>query len=219
MRGWDPKGWARCPVCVQAKLILWQQGRGALWSGVRERHPVLVVEQPCTVEQGPTLRARHRQLSEVQHPSLAPVLGAGWSERAGVGQLLLERVPGVPVASIPFSVCEEVLLGALEQLAGALAACHRRGLALGSVQPGRVLFSRRPETTLVLTGAAPQGSEAEDLAGLARVCRELSEGEVLSRPLQLLLAAIARGQISAEQARRSASAMRGQGVRVLKRAS
>ncbi len=205
-------------MCVQAKLILWQQGPSALWSGVKDQRPVLVVEQACGIAHGPALRTRHRLLSEVQHPSLARVLGAGWSERAGISNLLLERVPGVPVAAIPFSVTEEVLLGALEQLAGAIAACHRRGLALGSVHSGRVLLSRRPETTLVLTGAAPHGSEEQDLAGIAKVCRELAHQEVLSKPLQLLLGALERGQISAEHARRSASAMRGQVVPELRKA-
>lgn len=196
-------------MCVQAKLILWQQGCNTLWSGVQDQQPVLVVEQASLVTQGPALRDRHSQLSEVQHPCLAPVLGAGWSDRAGVSRLLLERVPGVPVASVPFTIGEEDLLGALEQLAGALAACHRRGLALGSVTRGRVLLTRRPETTLVLTGAAPSGTIQEDLVGLAQVCRELlGEGEE-SSPVRLLLAALERGKLSAEQVQRSASAMRG----------
>lgn len=205
-------------MCVQAKLILWQQGRSVLWSGVQDQLPVLVVEQACAVGQGPALRALQREISEVRHPSLARVLGVGWSERAGVSQSLLERVPGVPVASVPFSVCEDVLLGALEQLAGALAACHSRGLALGSVNPGRVLLSRRPETTLVLTGAAPQGTPEQDVAGLALVCRELADGQVLSQSFQLLLGALDRSLISAEQAQRSAAAMRGQVVPVLRKA-
>lgn len=205
-------------MCVRAKLILWQQGPSALWSGVKNQRPVLVVEQACVIAQGPALRARHRLLSEVQHPSLARVLGAGWSERAGVSHLLLERVPGVPVASIPFSVSEEVLLGALEQLAGAVAACHSRGLALGSVHSGRVLLSRRPETTLVLTGAAPHGSQEQDLAGIAAVCRELAHQEVLSKPFQLMLDALERGQISADHARRFALAMRGQALPALRKA-
>lgn len=204
---------------VQAKLILWQQGPSVLWSGVHEQGPVMVVEQACAIAQGPALRARHRQLSEVQHPSLARVLGVGWTERAGVSRLLLERVPGLPVVTLSSSLCEEVLLGALEQLAGAVAACHRRGIALGSLHSGRVLLSRRPETTLVLTGAAPQASAEQDLAGLAQVCRELSEREVLSRPLRLLLSALERGQVSAEQAQHSASAMRGQVALQLRRAS
>ena len=74
------------------------------------------------------------------------------------------------------------------------------------------------ETTLVLTGAAPHGSEEQDLAGIAKVCRELAHQEVLSKPLQLLLGALERGQISAEHARRSASAMRGQVVPELRKA-
>jgi hypothetical protein len=206
-------------VFVQAKIILWEQGPSVLWSGVQNQRPVLVVEQACLVSQGPGLRARQRRLSEVRHPSLARVLEVGWSERAGVSQSLLERVSGVPVAALHFAVCEYVLLGALEQLAGALAACHRRGLALGSVNPGRVLLSRRPEITLVLTGAAAQGTPEQDVAGLAQVCRELSYGQVLSRPFQLLLSALDRGLVSAEQAQRSASAIQSQVAQKLRMAS
>lgn len=155
---------------------------------------------------GAALRDRSHRISEVLDPSLLVVHGVGWGERAGVSHLLLERVPGVPVATVDQSFSEDAVCEALEQLGAAVAACHQRGLALGSVHPGQILLARAPAHRWCIAGVAPRGSVAEDLRGLAQVCRELLAEP--SPPMERLLSFLELGRISAAQASRSAGAMR-----------
>lgn len=191
---------------VQAKLILWQQGQSSLWSGVVDGRAVLGLDQPCEVTLGAALRDRCRRISGVLDPSLLAVHGVQWGERAGVGHLLLERVPGVPVATVEQSFSEDAVCEALEQLGGAVAACHQRGLSLGSLHPGQILLTRAPVRRWCIAGLAPQGSVAGDLRGLAQVCRGLLAEP--SPPMERLLSFLELGRISAAQASRSAGAMR-----------
>lgn len=191
---------------VEAKLILWQRGSRSLWSGVVEGRALFGLDQPCEVTLGAALRDRCHRISGVLDPSLLAVHGVQWGERAGVSHLLLERVPGVPVATVEQSFSEDAVCEALEQLGAAVAACHQRGLALGSVHPGQVLLTRAPAHRWCIAGLAPEGSVAEDLRGLAQVCRALLPEPSVS--MDRLLSFLELGRVNAAQASRSAGAMR-----------
>ncbi len=123
------------------------------------------------------LRARH-----VEHPNLARVLEAGTE-----GELLWiasEYVEGLPlydhvVGSIRLPLEEAV--ATLKQIAAAVGAAHRAGLAHGSLTPRNVLLTEMREVRVTDLALRP-GEPAADLRRCGELWAFLLDGERAARP-------------------------------------
>jgi len=135
-------------------------GMGEVWSARDTRLSRLVAIKvlPRELASDPDRRARFEReakaISALSHPHVCALYDVGREEGpdGGIEYLVMERLEGETLASRlgrgPLPVPDVLVLAS--QLAGALAAAHRRGIVHRDLKPGNVMLGK--------AGTARQGS-------------------------------------------------------------
>jgi Tol biopolymer transport system component len=169
---------------------------------------VAVKVLPREVAADPDRRARFereaRAISALSHPHVCALFDVGQAEGPDgeIEYLVMERLEGETLAARlargPLPAGEVIALGS--QLAGALAAAHRRGIVHRDLKPGNVMLTRSGAKLLDFGLARPAEGEpatsaAEEMtASLATEARPLTRVGVLVGTLPYLAPEQVRGR-------------------------
>ena len=135
----------------------------------------------------PGLEARFEReqnaMAGLNHPSIVPVFGHGWSD-TGMPYIVSAEETGGSIADrlrgpAPMTGPDILSLGV--RLAGALESAHRAGVVHGDLRPEDMMLSAQGEPLIadfgVVTLVRPNAANVTDPADLAHVAPELLDGQ------------------------------------------